>query len=72
MDAHEDVELVVQTSVVVLVEDLEPDEHVEDDGAPFVLGIAEELGPGEVDDECCGDLQYLLALNWYSHGTCKI
>lgn len=47
-NADEDVEFVVEAAVVVLVEDLEPHEHVEDDGAHFVVGVGQEFGTCEV------------------------
>ena len=39
VDVHKDVEFVVEAPVVVLIEDLQPNEHVEDDGAHFSLWV---------------------------------
>lgn len=56
VDTFEDVELVVETTVVELVEDLHPYEGVEDDGVELkhlVLGsavVAEDFGADEVED----------------------
>ena len=68
MDADEDVELVVQTAVVVLVEYLQPDEDVEDDGPHFGLGVGEEFRSRKVQDEGCGHLEESLADDHLPHG----
>lgn len=68
MDPDEDVELVVQAAVVVLVEDLQPDEDVEDDGAHLGLRVGEEVRAGEVQDEGCRHLEEGLADDHLPHG----
>lgn len=62
MDALENVEPVVETAVVELVEDLHPDEGVEDDGVEFEAArwvggyvvVVEDGGAGKVQEEADG------------------
>jgi hypothetical protein len=66
-NADEDVEFVVQASVVVLIENLEPDKHVEDYAAHLVFWVGQEVRAGEVHDEGGGDLEDGLADYHFPH-----
>ena len=69
VQASEDVEAVIQSSVVELVEDLHPDEGVEHNGSPLVFGVVEEVATfGEVEDEGDGELENCLADDHLPHG----
>lgn len=63
LETSKDVELVVETTVVELVEDLHPDESVKDHGVELkLLGwvgsvILEDLGSGKVEDEGDNELE---------------
>jgi hypothetical protein len=67
MYTNEYVEFVIQASIVILVENLEPDKHVEDHGAHLVFWVWQELGAGEVHDEGGNDLEYGLADYHFPH-----
>jgi hypothetical protein len=67
MHVDEYIQLIIETPVVVLVENLQPDEHVEDEGAHFFLGVREELGPSEVEDEGRDNLIYCLSDDHFPH-----
>lgn len=73
MDADEDVELVVETTAVELVEDLHPDEHVEDYGIELELlrgdgGVVAEDGvASEVENQDDDDLEDGLADDHLPH-----
>ncbi len=58
VQTSQDIEFVVQPAVVELVEDLHPDEGVEDDRAADILWIVEEFLPrAEVQDQGYGELE---------------
>lgn len=61
MDANEDVEFVVEMTVVVLVEDLQLDEDVEDYGAHLLFWVGQKVGSSEVEDKGCSHLEHGLA-----------
>lgn len=73
-DALEDVEAVVQAAVAELVEDLQPDERVEDQRVEplrlvLVVGdaVSEQRGTPEVEDEGDGELADHLAHDHLAH-----
>lgn len=73
-DALEDVEAVVQAAVAELVEDLQPDERVEDQRVEplrlvLVVGnaVSEQRGAPEVEDEGDGELADNLAHDHLAH-----
>lgn len=57
MDTNKDVQFIIETAIVVLIENLQPDEHIKDDGSHFRLRIGEEPRAGKVQDEGCGHLE---------------
>lgn len=73
VDADKHVELVVETTAVELVEDLHPDEHVEDDGIELELfgrdgGVVAEDGvAGKVENQDDDDLEDGLADDHLPH-----
>ena len=67
MNIDKDVQFVVEAAVVVLVEDLQPDEHVEDHGAHFIFRVGEELGACEVKNETGNHLEDGLADDHFPH-----
>lgn len=73
MNADKHVELVVETTAVELVEDLHPDEHVEDDGVEleFLRGdggvVAEDRVASEVENQDDDDLEDGLADDHLPH-----
>ena len=74
MDAGEDIEFVIETTVVELVEDLHPHEGVEYHGREllFLFWVADVVVPkdllaGEVEDECDGELEDCLANDHFPH-----
>ena len=73
VDTHENVELVVKTATVEFVEDLHPDEHVEDDGVELQFFgfdgcvVAEDGTTGEVEDENDDELEDGLTDDHFPH-----
>lgn len=74
--AFEDVEVVVQSAVVELVENLHPDKRIEDDGVELevflslraVKDISKDLVSGEIEGERHSQLIDRLADNHFPHG----
>lgn len=74
--AFEDVEVVVQSAVVELVENLHPDKRIEDDGVELeallflraVKDIPKDMGSGEIEGERHSQLIDGLADNHFPHG----
>ena len=58
LNAFEDVEFVVQATIVVLIEDLHPDEGVEDHGLLVVSSVAGYWGSSEIEHQCHDMLVY--------------
>jgi hypothetical protein len=67
MYPHKDVEFIVEPAVIVLVENLQPDKHVEDHTAHFIFWIWEEFRATEVQDKRGGDLEEGLADDHFPH-----
>lgn len=73
MHGLEDVEVIVQTAVVVLVEYLHPDERVEDNGGEHLLRLflpevsADDFVSGKVEHEGYGELVDGLAQDHLPH-----
>ena len=75
-DTFKHVELVVEAAVVEDVEDLHPDEAVEDEGVELELYVrvgkvvAEDIATGKVEHEDDGDLVDVLTHDLLPHGDC--
>ena len=74
MNAGENIKLVIETTIVELVEDLHPDKSIKHHGRQlfFLFWIAnivvpEDLLAGEVEDKCDGELEDCLADDHFPH-----
>ena len=67
MNPNKDIELVIQAAVIVLIEDLQPYKHIEEHRAHLSVGVWQELGAGEVQDECGDDLIDCLPDDHFPH-----
>lgn len=71
MNTLENIEIVVETPVVVLIEDLHPHESIEDEGRQLILFadglVREDNFPSEIEYERHGELEDGLANNHLPH-----